>query len=83
MHVELGVENPEFFPGVCRMQAMVGQEAPFNHSRQQMRVLAGLEVTTKSVECTAEAMGADIAEREQAEMQKGLQLESLSLSGRG
>jgi hypothetical protein len=52
------------------MQAMVGQEAPFDHGREQMKVLAGLEVTTKSVERTAEAIGADIAQREQAEIQK-------------
>jgi len=59
--VELDVENTEFSPGVRRMQAMVGQEAPFDHGREQMKVLAGLEVTTKSVERTAEAIGADIA----------------------
>ena len=39
------------------MQAMVGQEAPFDHGRQQMKLLAGLEVTTKAVERTAEAIG--------------------------
>ena len=52
------------------MQAMVGQEAPFDHGREQMKVLAGLEVTAKSVERTAEAIGADIAQREQAEIQQ-------------
>ena len=72
---ELDIENTEFSPGVRRMQAIVGQEAPFDHGREQMKVLAGLEVTTKSVERTAEAIGADIAQREQAEMQKALQLE--------
>jgi len=59
--VELDIENTEFSPGVRRMQAMVGQEAPFDHGREQMKVLAGLQVTTKSVERTAEAIGADIA----------------------
>ena len=73
--VELDIENTEFSPGVRRMQAIVGQEAPFDHGREQMKVLAGLEVTTKSVERTAEAIGADIAQREQAEIQKALQLE--------
>src|SRR5256885_5391540 len=57
------------------MQAIVGQEAPFAHGREQRRVLAGLEVTTKPVERTAEAIGADIAQREQAEIHKALQLE--------
>ena len=73
--VELDIENTEFSPGVRRMQAIVGQEAPFDHGREQMKVLAGLEVTTKSVERTAEAIGADIAQREQAEIQKALQLD--------
>jgi hypothetical protein len=52
------------------MQAMVGQEAPFNRGRDQMKVLAGLEVTAKSVERTAEAVGADIAQRQQRERRK-------------
>src|SRR5439155_1575098 len=73
--VELDIENTEFSPGVRRMHALVGQEAPFDHGRQQMKVLAGLEVTTKSVERTAEAIGADIAQREQAEIKKALQLD--------
>jgi hypothetical protein len=79
--VELDIENTEFSPGVRRMQAMVGQEAPFDHGREQMKVLAGLQVTTKSVERTAEAIGADIAQREQAEIQKALQLELPVVAG--
>ena len=71
--VELDIENTEFSPGVRRMQALVGQEAPFDHGREQMKVLAGLEVTAKSVERTAEAIGADVALREQQEMQKARQ----------
>ena len=61
--VELDIENTEFSPGVRRRQAMVGQEAPFEQGRQQMKLLADLEVTTKAVERTAEAIGADIAIR--------------------
>ena len=64
---ELDIENTEFSPGVRRMQALVGQSAPFDQGREQMKVLAGLEVTAKSVERTAEALGADIAQREQKE----------------
>ena len=73
--IELDIENTEFSPGVRRMQAMVGQEAPFDDGREQMKILAGLEVTTKSVERTAEAIGTDIAQREQAEIQRALQLD--------
>jgi hypothetical protein len=73
--VELDIENSDFSPGVRRMQALVGQEAPFDHGRQQMKLLADLEVTTKAVERTAEAIGADIAAREQDEIHRALQLD--------
>jgi len=79
--VELDIENTEFSPGVRRMQALVGQEAPFDRGRPQMKILAGLEVAAKSVERTAEAVGADIARREQGEVQKALQLDLPALSG--
>lgn len=73
--VELDMEDTEFSPGVRRMQAMVGQEAPFDHGRQQMQLLAGLEVTTKAVERTAEAVGDDLATREQQEIGRAMQLD--------
>jgi hypothetical protein len=57
------------------MQALVGQASPFDHGREQMQVLAGLEVTAKSVERTAEAIGTDIAQREQDEIRKIMQLD--------
>src|SRR5205814_4639048 len=72
---ELDIENTGFSPGVRRMQAAVGQEAPFDHGRQQMKLLAGLEVTTKAVERTAEAIGEDIAKHEQVEIQRAMQLD--------
>jgi hypothetical protein len=73
--IELDIENTEFSPGVRRMQALVGQEAPFDHGRQQIKLLADLEVTTKSVERTAEAMGEDIAVGELQEIQRAKQLD--------
>jgi len=73
--VELDIENTEFSPGVRRMHALVGQDAPFDHCREQMKVLAGLEVTTKSVERTAEAVGEDIAQRQREEIQKAIPLD--------
>ena len=73
--MELDIEDTEFSPGVRRMQALVGQQAPFDHGRQQMKFLAGLEVTAKSVERTAEAIGEDIATREQQEIQRAMQLD--------
>lgn len=72
---ELDIENTEFSPGVRRMQALVGQQSPFDQGREQMQMLAGLEVTAKSVERTAEAMGADIAAGEQREIHSAMQLD--------
>lgn len=72
---QLDVKDTDFSPGVRRMQAMVGQDVPFDRGREQIRVLAGLEVTAKSVERTAEAIGADIAAREQREIRKAVQLD--------
>jgi hypothetical protein len=73
--LELDIENAEFSPGVRRMQGVVGQEAPFDHGRQQMKLLAGLEVTTKSVERTAEAIGENVAACEQEDIQRAVQLD--------
>jgi hypothetical protein len=73
--VELDIEDTETSPGVRRMQAIVGQDAPFDHGRQQMKLLADLEVTTKAVERTAEAIGADIGAREQEEIHRAVQLD--------
>jgi len=72
---QLDVANRDCSPGVRRIQAIVGQEAPFDHGREQMKVLAGLEVTAKSVERAAEAIGADIAAGEQREIGKAVQLD--------
>lgn len=72
---ELDVMDQELSPGVRRMLATVGADAPFDHGRGQMKVLAGLEVTTKAVERTAEAIGAEIAQGDQREIQKVMQLD--------
>lgn len=72
---ELDVVDTEFSPGVRRMQALVGQDASFDHGREQMKRLAGVEVTTKSVERVAEAIGADIARGEHEEMDRAVQLD--------
>jgi hypothetical protein len=72
---QLDIANRDCSPGVRRMQAIVGQEAPFDRGREQIKVLAGLEVTAKSGERTAEAIGADIAAGEQREIRKAVQLD--------
>jgi hypothetical protein len=68
------VENTELSPGVRRMLATVGQQAAFEQGRRQLELLAGLSVTTKAVERTAEAIGADIEIRQQHELEQALQL---------
>jgi len=75
---ELAVEDTAYSPGVRRMLGVVGADAPFTHGREQMKALAGLEVTTKAVERTSEAIGADIAQPEQQEIQRAMQLDLLN-----
>jgi hypothetical protein len=75
LDAQLDVENQDLSPGVRRLLSVVGSEAAFDHGRQQMKLLAGLEVTTKAVERTAEAMGADIAARQKQEMNRARQLD--------
>ena len=72
---ELDIVATEFSPGVRRMQALVGHDASFDHGREQMQRLAGLEVTTKSVERVAESIGEDIARGEQKEIDHCVQLD--------
>jgi hypothetical protein len=72
---ELDVQGTEYSPGVRRMLAVVGSETSFEHGREELELLAGLQVTTKAVERQAEAIGADIAQKEQAQSQRAKQLE--------
>ena len=57
------------------MMAVVGSDSSFQYGRQQLELLAGLNVTTKAVERQAEAIGADIAHREQIQAARSVQLE--------
>ena len=72
---ELDVEGTECSPGVRRMMALVGSESSFEQSREQLELLAGIEVTAKAVERQAEGIGADIAAREDEEIRRAKQLE--------
>jgi len=73
--VEMDIANKEASPGVRRMQAVVGQEVPFDHGRRQLKLLADLEITTKAVKRTAEAIGGCIAAQQQVEIQRAVQLD--------
>lgn len=77
----LDVEGTAYSPGVRRMIAAVGSESSFQQGREQMQRLAGLDLTTKAVERHAEAIGADIAQREQHKIDRALQLEFPQILG--
>jgi hypothetical protein len=70
----LDIAGRESSPGVRRMEAVVGSNAPFGRGCEPLKVLAGLEVTAKAIERTAESIGADIANREQQEVARAKQL---------
>jgi hypothetical protein len=57
------------------MMAAVGAAASFEQGREQLQLLAGLEVTAKAVERQAEAIGAAIEAGEQREIRRAKQLE--------
>jgi hypothetical protein len=80
---ELDVLGTEYSPGVRRMMAAVGSDSSFDRGREQMELLAGLEVTTKAVERQSEAIGADIAGCELAKVNRTVQLELPGILGSG
>jgi hypothetical protein len=57
------------------MMAVVGSDSAFEVGREQLELLAGLQVSTKSVERQAEQIGAEIRRLEQVGIQRGLQLD--------
>jgi hypothetical protein len=56
------------------MEAVVGSEMPFAPGCEPMKLLAGLDVTAKAIERAAEAIGAEIAQRDQQEIGRAKQL---------
>ncbi len=79
--VQLDVVNQDLSPGVRRMLSVVGAEASFSQAREQIQLLAGLSVTTKAVERTAEAVGAEIAAQEQQQIRQAMQLDLPAVLG--
>src|ERR1700687_4443512 len=63
------------------MLAAVGSDSSFNQGREQLALLAGLEVTTQAVERHAQTIGTDIARREQDKVNHALQLEFPQILG--
>ena len=77
----LDIEKTALSPGVRRMLALVGAEVPFDHGCRQIELLAGLEVTAKAVERTAEAIGGDIVSGEQRQIQRAMELDLPAVVG--
>ncbi len=71
---ELGVVGLESSPGVRRMEAVVGSEMPFATGCEPMKLLAGLDVPAKAIERAAEAIGTEIAQRDDQEIGRAKQL---------
>jgi hypothetical protein len=71
---ELGIAGLESSPGVRRMEAVVGSEMPFAPGCEPLKLLAGLDVTAKAIERAAEAIGAEIAQRDEQEIGRAKQL---------
>lgn len=78
---ELDIVDTSYSPGVRRMMAVVGGEISFDRGRRQMELLAGLAVTRKAVERYSEAIGGEIAAREQAQIGRALQLDLPVVAG--
>jgi len=72
---ELDVEGAECSPGVQRMLALIGSASSFEQGREQMALLAGLEVTAQCVERQAEAIGAEVEASQQAQIRRAKQLD--------
>ena len=71
----------DFSPGVRRMLAAVGSEAPFAQGRQQLKLWADGQVTPQAIGRTAESIGADIEARQQQDIQGGKQLRLAVIAG--
>jgi hypothetical protein len=78
---ELGVEGVSYSPAVRRMMAVVGSEASFAQGREELELLAGLQITAKAIERHAEAVGASIESAEQAHIRQAKQLHLPELGG--
>jgi hypothetical protein len=77
----LDVEATQYSPGVRRMTALVGSETSFERGRVLLDELAAVALTAKAVEREAEAIGGAIAAREQAEIDRAIQLDLPQICG--
>jgi hypothetical protein len=66
---QLGMEDTSLSPAVTRMCGTVGALVSFQEGSELLRELAGVEVSAKGVERTAEALGAEVAEEERQQVE--------------
>jgi len=78
---QLDVAATQYSPGVRRMAALVGSETSFDRGRALLEELAAVQLTAKAVEREAEAIGEELAAREQAEIGRAVQLELAEIAG--
>lgn len=62
----LGLSGTSLSPAVTRMVGLVGAMVSFEEGAELLGELAGVQVDTKQVERTAEALGAEVADDERA-----------------
>ncbi len=68
--VDLDIVGTSWSPGVRRMVGQVGGKEAFNEGRQDLELLAGIAVTTKTVERVSETVGKQIERQSQQQRQQ-------------
>jgi hypothetical protein len=66
----LDIADTAFSPGVRRMMAQVGGKEAFEEGQRDLRILAGVTVTTKAVERVSESIGKQIEQENQREQKQ-------------
>lgn len=67
---ELDIVGSSFSPGVRRMIGQVGGKEAFAEGREDLEVLAGLQLNTKAIERVSEALGLEIEQQNQQEQKQ-------------
>jgi len=78
----LDIVDTGFSPGVRRMMGQVGGKEAFNEGRKDLEVLAGVLVTTKSVERVSESIGEQIEQQNQREGERIMSGKVISFVGK-
>ena len=74
---ELDIERTGFSPGMRRMMARVGALRPFGQGEEDIRELAGVEVTAKDIERISNRLGAEVEKFSHMGISGGLNVKAL------